>query len=79
MMQHCHACGAPLVEDDLKGPSKIYCRGCCDARGRLRPHADIQSGIAQWFQSWQPGVNEATALKRAELYMRSMPAWADKE
>jgi hypothetical protein len=47
--------------------------------GRLRPHADIQSGIAQWFQSWQPGVNEATALKRAELYMRSMPAVADKE
>ena len=78
MTQHCYACGAPLA-GDFKGRSEVYCKGCCDSRGNLRPRADIQSGIAQWFKSWQPDLDEATALKRAGLYMRAMPAWADKD
>ena len=74
----CHACGAPLnsARDDL---SRNYCSGCCDAQGALRPRAEIQRGIAAWFQTWQPNLDERTALKRADLYMRAMPAWADRD
>lgn len=74
----CYACGAPL-SGDFKGTSGIYCRHCCDAKGTLKPRADIQRGIASWFQTWQPNLDEATALKRAGLYMRAMPAWADQD
>ena len=72
----CYACGAPLNPqfDDL---SKDYCSGCCDSQGSLKPRADIQRGIAEWFKSWQPNLDEPTALRRAGLYMRAMPAWAD--
>lgn len=74
----CYACGAPLA-GDFKGSSDVYCRHCCDNRGQLRPRADIQRGIAQWFRSWQPSLDESTSLRRADLYMRAMPAWADKD
>ena len=77
MAKHCHACAAPLV-GDYQGKSDVYCRQCCDDRGVLKARAEIQQGIAQWFKSWQPDLDDATALKRADLYLRSMPAWADK-
>ena len=73
----CYACGAPL-NPKFDDPAKDYCKGCCDSQGSLKPRADIQRGIAEWFRSWQPNLDESTALKRADLYMRAMPAWADK-
>jgi hypothetical protein len=76
MSAHCYACAAPL-SGDFKGTSEIYCRHCCDDQGVLKPRAEIERGIAQWFRSWQPNLDDATALKRADLYLRSMPAWAD--
>jgi len=77
MASVCYACGAPLT-GDFKGQSEVYCKGCCDGRGQLKPRTDIQRGIAQWFRSWQPNLDESTSLKRADLYMRAMPEWADK-
>lgn len=77
MASVCYACGAPLT-GDFKGQSEIYCKGCCDSHGQLRPRADIQRGIAQWFRTWQPDLDESTSLVRADLYMRAMPEWADK-
>ena len=77
MASVCYACGAPLT-GDFKGQSEVYCKGCCDTKGQLKSRADIQRGIAQWFRSWQPNLDESTSLKRADLYMRAMPEWADK-
>jgi len=77
MASNCYACAAPL-SGDFKGSSDTYCKYCVDEKGKLKPRLDIQRGIAQWLQSWQPSLSDAVALTRADLYMRAMPAWADK-
>ena len=73
---HCHSCAAPL-SGEFRGVSDEYCTHCTDAQGNLRPRAEIQAGVAHWFQTWQPGVTEEQARARAEHYLRSMPAWAE--
>ncbi len=77
MASNCYACAAPL-KGEFKGQSDVYCRYCLDENGQLKPREDIRRGIAQWFRSWQPNLDDATALARADLYMRAMPAWADE-
>jgi hypothetical protein len=73
----CHSCAVPLDSPEFKGTSDIYCKYCCDENGNLHDRAVVRNGISQWFKSWQPDINDATAAARADLYMRSMPAWAD--
>ncbi len=77
MADFCHSCAAPLNMPDFKGPSEIYCKHCTDEKGELKDPLEIQAGIAQWFRSWQTGVDDATAATRAAAYMKAMPAWAD--
>jgi len=77
MAKFCYSCAAP-VTGDFKGPAENYCKYCTDESGNLKSHDEVQKGIAMWFKSWQPGIDEATATQRAGLYMKSMPAWADK-
>ena len=77
MDKFCYSCAAPLDVPDFKGPSDIYCKYCTDDDGKLLDRATIQGGIAEWFKSWQPGIDDETAAARADLYMRSLPAWAD--
>ena len=76
-MKFCHSCTAPLDMPDFKGPAENYCKYCTDESGNLKPRDQIQQGIAQWFKSWQPGLDDGTAMKRAEFFMKAMPAWAD--
>jgi hypothetical protein len=76
MNKFCYSCGAPLDMPDFKGPAENYCKYCTDDSGNLKPRDEIKQGIAQWFKGWQPGVDDAVALDRAEYYMQSMPAWA---
>ena len=54
-----------------------YCKYCTDDAGNLKSREEIQQGISGWFKSWQPGIDDAKAVKRAEAYMQSMPAWAN--
>jgi hypothetical protein len=77
MAKFCYSCAVPLDNPDFKGPADNYCKYCTDQNGKLKPKEEIKKGIAQWFSSWQPNLNEQTALKRAEDYMKSMPAWAE--
>jgi hypothetical protein len=77
MTRYCHACAAPLDMPDFKGPAENFCRYCTDESGKLKPKETVKQGIAEWFKSWQPGIDDQKALNRAELYMKSMPAWAD--
>lgn len=76
--QFCHSCAAPLNMPDFKGKSDIYCKYCSDEEGNLKSREEAKKGIAGWFMSWQPNLTPETADKRAEHYLGSMPAWADK-
>ena len=78
MDKFCHSCAAPLSMPDFKGPAEDFCKYCTDEEGNLKPKEDIKSGITQWIKGWQHGIDDETAANRAELYMKSMPAWADK-
>lgn len=77
MQEFCQSCAAPLT-GDFKGPAESYCKHCTDEKGNLHPREAILGGIAQWFQSWQPGITPEQAQSRAEHYMMSMPAWAEE-
>jgi len=61
---------------EFKGPSDNFCKYCVDANGNLLDREVIQKGIAEWFKSWQPGIDDKKALERAAYFMRAMPAWA---
>ena len=74
----CHSCSAPLNVPDFKGPAENYCKYCTDEQGNLKPRDTVRQGIAEWLKSWQPNLDDATALTRAESFMKAMPAWADQ-
>ena len=75
---HCQSCTAPLDSPDFKGASEQFCKYCTDESGNLKPKAEVQKGIANWFMMWQPGVNFDTAFERAAHFMKAMPAWAEQ-
>lgn len=77
MDKFCHSCAAPLAVPDFQGLAENLCKHCTDESGKLKPREEIREGISQWFKSWQPGLDDAKALARAEHYMKSMPAWAE--
>ncbi len=74
MDKYCHSCGMPLG-GEAKGQ---YCQYCADAAGKLKPYAEVKAGISQWLSSWGPKTGKVDFEKRAEAYMKSMPAWADR-
>ncbi|MDH3217140.1 MAG: zinc ribbon domain-containing protein [Candidatus Krumholzibacteria bacterium] len=77
MDKFCFSCSAPLNAPGFQSPAENYCTHCADEDGKLRSREEIQEGLAQWFQSWQPDLEEKTALARAEHFMKAMPEWAD--
>jgi hypothetical protein len=78
MEQFCYSCGVPLSMPDIKVMSERYCHHCTDDDGSVQPREYVQKGIAEWLKSWQPGLSDEEALKRADHYMRAMPEWAGK-
>lgn len=76
MSDFCHACAISLHIPDARGASELYCKFCTDEQGNLKSRDDVQRGIAGWLKSWQPGLEETTALDRASHFMKAMPAWA---
>lgn len=74
MGQHfCYSCGISLAT--VPGSVAPYCSYCVDQPGVLKSRLTVKAGIAQWLVSWQPGLDETEADRRAENYMQSMPAW----
>jgi len=74
-MTHCNSCGA-AVEAEVK--SKAFCNHCLNEDGTMPEREDVKHGIAGWLKAWSPDeLDDETALKRAELYMQSMPHWAE--
>ena len=77
-MMWCHACGMCLETPGFRGKSEIYCCHCTDEDGDLNvSKSEVQEAIAAWFRSWQPNLDEEEAMKRADLYLRAMPEWAE--
>lgn len=76
MDSYCQSCAAPL-KPEFKGKSDSYCKYCSDQSGKLKSRDAAKQGIAQWFQEWQK-IDAKKAADRAEHYMKSMPAWADR-
>jgi hypothetical protein len=68
----------PLEGQDLMGEAEKFCSHCTDDEGNVRTREEVKQGLANWIMSWQ-NVDYETAVKRAEHYMKAMPAWADKE
>lgn len=62
---------------DFRGASDVYCKYCSDENGILKPREEVQTGIAGWLMMWQPDLDMATAMKRADHFMKAMPAWAE--
>ena len=75
-VKHCQSCAAPLTPE-FKGASDAYCMFCADEKGTLKERDAVQKCIAEWFMMWQPNLDLATAMTRADYYMKAMPAWAD--
>ncbi|MBT7303850.1 MAG: hypothetical protein HN849_30240 [Victivallales bacterium] len=77
-MMWCHACGMCLETPGFRGKSEIYCNHCTDEGGDLNvAKSEVQEAIAAWFRSWQPNLDDEEAMKRADLYLRAMPEWAE--
>jgi len=76
MDKFCLSCAASLNVPDFKGPAENYCKYCTDKAGNLKSKDAVQQGIAEWFKSWQPELDDQKALVRAADYMKAMPAWA---
>ncbi|HHP7235699.1 MAG TPA: hypothetical protein ACFCUC_13795 [Desulfobacterales bacterium] len=72
-MGFCHSCAAPLQLADSKGPLEKYCKYRTTEDGNIKSRDKVQRGIAEWFKSWQPNVDDNLSMERAEHYMQSMP------
>lgn len=77
MAKMCYSCAAPLDNPAFKGVVADYCKYCTDDKGNLKSRPEVQRGVAEWFKMWQPGIDDAKAMHRAEFYMKSMPAWSE--
>lgn len=74
MSDFCHSCTMPLNEQSRRAETD-YCGHCADESGSLQPRAAVQQGIAGWMQGWQGPMEQAEAMRRADLFMQAMPAW----
>lgn len=76
-MKYCHSCGMPVTNETAAEKTDKYCQYCADDNGDLKSREEIKAGIAQWLNGFTPEDKEADYNKRAEFYMKSMPAWAE--
>jgi hypothetical protein len=74
MDRFCYACGMPLPAE-TKGD---FCQYCAGPDGKPKPYEEIRAGIAQWLSTWGPEKPGIDWQKRAESYLKAMPAWADR-
>jgi len=73
----CRSCAAILSDGIHGGASNRYCRFCSDAAGQLRSRGDVEEVLARWIQGSRQELSIEEAHRRADRYMRSMPAWSE--
>lgn len=72
----CHSCSMPLTSESF-GKNPKFCKYCTDESGNLHSREHVQNGVAQFLKMLQPELDNPTALKRADYYLKAMPAWAE--
>lgn len=77
-MKFCQSCVIPLTPEN-SGVSDKYCRNCSLPDGTLQSREYVKAGLVQFFHMVQPGIEPEVAAKRADYYMKAMPAWAGAE
>jgi hypothetical protein len=75
--RHCLSCSASLLDEHHRGVSDRYCRICSDEKGTLRPRAEVEGIIADWFEHWHGGLDHRDAVRQARDFMERMPAWCN--
>jgi hypothetical protein len=75
--RYCRSCLVDLHDTRYRGVSDRYCRYCADSQGKLKPRAEVHRLLARWLMEIQGGIDLAEAGRRAEIYMRAMPAWIE--
>jgi len=76
-MKFCHSCGMPLDGQMGKEVADNYCHYCADESGELKPREAVQTGIIEWLKMFAPEGSNPNYVKRADSYMKAMPAWAE--
>ncbi|MCW8848428.1 MAG: zinc ribbon domain-containing protein [Melioribacteraceae bacterium] len=76
-LKFCHSCGMPL--DGKMGEEIVenYCHYCADENGVLKPREAVQAGIVEWLKMFAPEGSNPNFEKRADNYLKAMPAWAE--
>lgn len=73
----CGSCGFPMRNpEDFAGgrPGALYCSGCGDVSGRLRPYDEVLEVNAAYLVGHQ-GIDPEAAREMARALLASMPAW----
>ena len=78
MSLSCQSCGVPLINEHKSTATDNYCVNCVDGEGKLLSREIIQQGIAGWLEGFARETEGVNFMKRAEYYLKSMPAWADQ-
>ncbi|MFW6287500.1 MAG: zinc ribbon domain-containing protein [bacterium] len=73
----CHSCGIPISGEAAAKNTDKFCQYCADENGNLKSKEEVKAGLIQWLQGITPDDINADYQKRAEFYMKSMPAWAE--
>ena len=75
----CQSCGMPMETPELHGggiKENPYCIYCTDAHGRLKPRAEVRSGMIQFYMDAM-GKSRQEAEQVVDVTMSEMPAWKE--
>lgn len=78
MSKFCHSCGIPLDGQIAKEAVENFCNYCVNEKNELKSRSEIQIGVAEWLKSINPSNTDGDFIKRADHYLKSMPAWAEE-
>lgn len=73
MQKFCQSCGAPITEET----ANPFCQYCMDENGQLKSRETVRDGIAAWLEMFTPNDGSVDFQKRADFYLKAMPAWAE--
>ncbi len=75
MPKFCQSCGMPIMPEYANKATNKFCNFCADENGVLKSHETIQQAFAQWLESFAPKKDNVDFMKRADYYLKAMPAW----
>ncbi len=76
-MNFCQSCGMPISDETRNPKSEIYCKYCANENGQLNPREAVQTGVSEWLKMFAPEKEGVDFMKRADNYLKAMPAWAE--